>query len=276
VGKSSFRSLLSGASPPLESRAKPMPEWTRKEIYEHFEISSAYFATYKKRGKVNVNDEGKIDDKDPVNKEFLTSLQQKLEEKQVEGSGTSGGGGKKGQQKAKKKSQSKGKQKGQQKNGKQQKKDPEPIEPEQVSEEDGFDPYKSNPAAPSSADVMSKTEIQAQHEAQKLEYTKRRNRLLELDRQKKEGEVVPTEEVQKVFAQHFRNVTTAFEEGMENMITEFSHRKGFTDDEVSELRERLVSVVNNSIEKARKASKKDIEGIVSEFSMKREKGERDR
>lgn len=243
-----------------------MPEWSRREIYDRFGISSAYFSTYKKRGKVIVNENGKIDDNDPINKEFLRTLYEKTEEKKAESSA------KKGKEKAKKKTEKKVKSNGSAK----KKPEPEPIEPEEVSEEEGFDPYKTSPAAPSSEDTLSKSEIQAQHERQKLEYTKRRNRLLELERQKKEGEVVPTEQVQKIFAQHFKNVTTAFEEGIENMITEFSHRKAMTDEDVSELRKNLVSVVNDAIDKARKSSKKDVEAIVRDFSMKRERGERDR
>lgn len=199
-----------------------MPKWTRKEIQDHFGITSAYFTTNRNRGKVKVDEAGYIDDSDPVNERFLGKLRER--------------------------------------------KGAAPSKDQRNSEE-------SPPE--NAAQAGNLLQIERETKAAELEKKQRESALLELKRQRQEGEVIPTIEVTKVFSQHFRNTVAAFEEASDNLIQEMAARKKMSDKDVADLRNRLVSIVNDAIDKATEASKKDIQAIVEEYSVKRERGERD-
>lgn len=199
-----------------------MPRWTRKEVQDHFGISSAYFTTNRKRGKVKVDEAGYIDDSDPVNTRFIGMLRERKEGVPAKDQGNSD---------------------------------------------------QSPPESPEQGGSL--LNIERETKVAELEKKRRESALLELRRQRQEGEVLPTEEVRKVFAQHFRNVGAAFEDATENLIQEMAARKKMSEEDVAELRSRLVSIVNDAVEQAKEASKRDVKAIVEEFSQKRERGERD-
>lgn len=91
---------------------------------------------------------------------------------------------------------------------------------------------------------------------------------------KAQGEVIPTDLVKVVFAQHSKSITVSFHQGADNFISQIAKRTGMKREEMASLRGELIKVVNQSVKDSIKESKVAIKNIVSEYSEKRGVGER--
>ena len=99
-------------------------------------------------------------------------------------------------------------------------------------------------------------------------------KLLKVKTSKASGEVIPTEVVRMVFAQHFKSLTAAFQNAADNLLMDIQKMKNLSREEVAHLRGQLVIVVNGAIDEGVKESKKSISNIVQEYSDKKGVGER--
>jgi len=99
-------------------------------------------------------------------------------------------------------------------------------------------------------------------------------RLDEIKRRKLEGELIPVDAVEKLFAQHFHNFTSSFTQAVDNIVEEMAGKKDFTAKEKAEVRERITEIVNEASRDGVETSKKDIDTIVDEYSEKRGRGEK--
>lgn len=92
--------------------------------------------------------------------------------------------------------------------------------------------------------------------------------LNQLKIQKQQGELIPTELVRPVIAQLAKSLASNFKSGADNLIVEISHRKKMTGAELADLRAILVGIVNDSISKSVKDSKKMSEHIARDYTSK--------
>jgi hypothetical protein len=122
-------------------------------------------------------------------------------------------------------------------------------------------------------------------EGSKYELDKKRSELtneqmqlkIDMERVKLEkqmGQVIPTELVKSVIAQHSKSITVAFQIAGNDLIANMAKRKGFSGEEVAELRAVLTNAINKAVADSVNESKKTLKNIVAEYSAKRGVGER--
>jgi hypothetical protein len=100
---------------------------------------------------------------------------------------------------------------------------------------------------------------------------------IELNRLKIEklsGDLIPTELVRVVFAQHFKNVSTSFHQAADGFISNIVKITGMDRQQMAGLRSELIRIVNESINEGVDESKKNVDQIVGEYSQTRGQGER--
>lgn len=100
---------------------------------------------------------------------------------------------------------------------------------------------------------------------------------VEIERLKKEkmqGEVIPTEMVTMLFAQHFKNLTLKYKEEAEKIVSVTILQLGGSKKDKVEFAQRLEDSINTAIDEARELTKMDLDAIVKEYSVKRGRGEK--
>lgn len=97
---------------------------------------------------------------------------------------------------------------------------------------------------------------------------------LQIEIDKKKGEVVPSELIIPLFLQHNKSIVTSFKNATDAILTEYSKLKDFTPAEISEMRGRMVSAINDGIRDAQDLTKVAVKNIISDYSDKRGVGER--
>lgn len=83
------------------------------------------------------------------------------------------------------------------------------------------------------------------------------------------GQVIPTDLVYGVFARHFKSVTDSFYQASDNILIELIPGRK----DLASSRAKLVTIINQAVEQARKNSKKEIKALLDEYSESRGKGE---
>jgi len=96
---------------------------------------------------------------------------------------------------------------------------------------------------------------------------------LEIEIQKKKGEVVPSELIKPVFLQHNQSIITEFKNATDEIIRIFSKKRSLTVEEVAEIKGETTETINNAINKATFSTIKSVESIVSEHQDKKNVGE---
>lgn len=122
---------------------------------------------------------------------------------------------------------------------------------------------------------ITKYDLEVEFKELSIEKLKVDTRLQELKEDKIRGEVIPIEIVKTVFAQHSQNIITEFKNSVENIITIFAKKKSLNGNEVAEIRGQMVFSINTAVDKAVDSSKRNLNHIVKEFSVKKEVGERE-
>lgn len=132
-------------------------------------------------------------------------------------------------------------------------------------------PVKTNVTAP----VEGIYNLDKQLKQQELEKKQVETRILNLKEDKIRGEVIPTAIAVTILSQFSQQVTTQFKNGLEDVLTLFAKQKDLNVNEVAEMRAKLTSIINNSIDKAVDSSKSNMDSIIKDFSLKKEVGERE-
>lgn len=107
--------------------------------------------------------------------------------------------------------------------------------------------------------------------------TKKREReiaLLKIKEDKIRGTVIPSELVKPVFLQHNQSIITAMKNMMDEKLREIAKKHSLNVNEVADIKGNWVTGLNESIDKATKASIKAVDNIISEHSEKKSVGER--
>jgi len=110
--------------------------------------------------------------------------------------------------------------------------------------------------------------------ARELEAKEQTIELNRLKIQKLNGEIIPTELVTLVFAQHFKSITDSFYHAADNYIAVVAKRFGGKQEDISFVRGELIKLVNKAVQDSIKESKKNVDNIVNEYSQRRAAGER--
>jgi hypothetical protein len=125
-----------------------------------------------------------------------------------------------------------------------------------------------------SADEVSKYNLERQGKELEIQIKEQKVIENELKIAKLQGDVIPTELVNVVFAQHFKSVTTAFHQGADNFLMIIQKEIGMSRDDMAKYRGELIKVVNQAVKDGIKDSKSSVKTIVSEYSQKRGVGEK--
>lgn len=128
--------------------------------------------------------------------------------------------------------------------------------------------YDSHPAA---SDHLSLEKRKQQLTNEKLEEEIKK---LRITIEKLEGEVIPTEMVKTVILQLSKAMATAFKNSCDNILDEFAAKSKMSNEERSRIRGRITEETNRANEEGVKLAKKETARIVSEFAVKKGKGER--
>ena len=218
-----------------------MAKWTRKDLQQRFGMRNSKISQYKSRGNVVIDEDGLIDDSNPINAKFINRHVELQKEK------------------AEKAEQEKKREKpGPKPKPKQppaepieaDNQEPEPPETEQVS----HSPQPANGAE--GLDARYKL-AQSRH---KEEQTRKEQLLIE----RMEGKLIPVADIQGAFRQIISAMRGKFDDGIEALITELQDRKKMSNKEVAEIRERMVGVINSAVDDAVNESQKSTERIVDD------------
>lgn len=91
---------------------------------------------------------------------------------------------------------------------------------------------------------------------------------------KESGALIPFEAVKMAMDQHLRDITTFVGQGLQNLLTEFSHKAKLNLNQKGEMDSSMKRIVNDSINRAIDATNIALRNIQKEFSKKRGVGER--
>jgi hypothetical protein len=126
-----------------------------------------------------------------------------------------------------------------------------------------------------SPEPISYRTLEAQKKALDIEKIQEEIEILKVKKQKLHGELIPTDLVNVVFAQHFKSVTASFQNGIENLLTELAKKRDLNRNEVGEIRGKMIQILNISINDAIDESRKSVDNIIGEYSETKGVGERE-
>ena len=97
---------------------------------------------------------------------------------------------------------------------------------------------------------------------------------LELDIQKKRGEVIPSELIPPVILQHNQSIITSIKNEFDEWLRNHAKRYDLGVNEIAEIRTQAVQWINTGMNKATAMSVRAVENIVKDYQDKRGVGER--
>ena len=98
-------------------------------------------------------------------------------------------------------------------------------------------------------------------------------RIALIKEEKMRGEVIPTEMVKILFAQHSKNTIVEFENSLDKVLTILAKEIGMNNKTISKYRGIIKKEINIAVDSTISKTKEDIINIIEEFSEKRTRGE---
>lgn len=89
---------------------------------------------------------------------------------------------------------------------------------------------------------------------------------LELDIQKKQGEVIPYELIKPIFLQHNMSLLTAFKNAIEDVIRALSKENELNGEQIARVRGEVIEIINAALKNANDVSLKSIDIVISNYS----------
>lgn len=217
---------------------------TKKDFAQLCNLPPKNLATYIGRKKVNVREDGMIDDKDQINKAFLSLRKSKVSEKDVI------------------------------------KHISKFADDNDYSIElpDDYHTAKLRALLEGSdeeddgiPDLIKSTKLLKHLDTKKRE---REIQLLQLREEKLKGQMVPSDLIQPVILQHNQSMITEFKNAGDNFLRVFSQKKSMSGEEMAEVKGEFTRIINQAVTNATEMSIKSIEAIINNFAETRTKGER--
>lgn len=198
-------------------------------------IHQAYLTMNRKRRKVIVDENGMVDDANPINALFMERClkRPKKEPKEIKNA-VAPPSGDKPVQASKKKITPKA---------------PEPGTHTKYDERFDLDTEKRR------------------SEIKKLE---RENQLADIKHQKVIGKLTPTEVTRSLFVQTIKNYTINFKQAADKVIQEFAKRTRMNRNDIAAMKGELILAINHASENANLESKKGVDNLVMEYSETKE------
>lgn len=221
-----------------------MAKFKKREFYEHCGVTKSYFYQYIKRGKIHVGEDNLIDTDLPMNRDFMDSRVRNKKTAPpvapvVEVVST-----------------------------------PAPKPRKRTKEELQEAERQRKRAEKADEEATHKYNLDRQIKEAELEKKEQDIELNKLKIAKLSGEVIPTELVRVIFAQHFKSVTTAFHQGCDNFIMTIAKVTGMKKKDMARMRGELIEIVNEAVRDGVSESKESVKNIVGEYKEKRGIGER--
>lgn len=119
------------------------------------------------------------------------------------------------------------------------------------------------------------TYTESERQLKYLDTIKRQKEIdkLDIEIQKKRGEVVPSEMIKPIFLQHNQSIITEINNRLDEFIRIFSKKRSLTVEEIADIKGNVVEWTNESMNRAILTSVKGIESVIDEHSEKRGIGE---
>lgn len=121
--------------------------------------------------------------------------------------------------------------------------------------------------------VMENFQTEATLKKSTLEKTSNEIKLQQLKIQKLQGDVIPTQLVKNLIAQHSKSITVAFRNGAENFLIDIAKKAGLNGEQSADLRGKLIKIINASVDESIKETAAGLKHIVSEYTKQRGVGE---
>ncbi|MBX9450020.1 MAG: hypothetical protein KL787_10025 [Taibaiella sp.] len=216
-----------------------MALFTKKEFAEKCGMMTKNLSVYVGRGQVIVRDDKLIDDSDPINQSFLQKHSSKIMTSDEEA---------------------------------------EIIERvNSVTRKINLELSEMADSEDSSGDLGGIPSYKVSEQLLKYLDTKKREKevlLLEIKRQKLEGEVIPSELIPPVILQMNHSLMTEIKNELEEVLRTITNKHRITHTELSEYRRMVTDSLNSGASKAAASAKASIQALISEYSEKRGVGER--
>lgn len=126
-------------------------------------------------------------------------------------------------------------------------------------------------------DEEDQTLLKISREKGNLDLMQRRNalELQKIEIQKKRGELVPTDSVLNLVVLHSESIKTAYVDASEKLILIIAARHQMDSAELTEVRNKFLTIINGAVDQSIDNSKKFLKSIVKEYSVKRGVGQHD-
>ncbi|HTH58227.1 MAG TPA: hypothetical protein VL728_19410 [Cyclobacteriaceae bacterium] len=209
-----------------------MGRHTRAEFQKITGLSRGNLFNYIKRGKI-IEENGLIDDKNPVNLFFLERKGVVLEEIPQEKTTT--------------------------------------PRPKNQSDESKVEPYDDDDVDSQGDQTLTglnKTRIKVD-----IAKKRKETELLKLREQKIKGEIVPVADVSVLFSNHTQSIFSALKDWGDELIIEIAEEARLSGEQLARRRKRMIERLNNAVDRANLMTKKSMGIITDNFSISKGVGE---
>lgn len=117
--------------------------------------------------------------------------------------------------------------------------------------------------------------ITMQLEANKLVMQEQSIRRNQIEIEKKEGQLIPTELIKALFLTHSKSITMTFKEGMEKIVDLFTIKYKLSQADAASMRKTMVEAINKGVDNAVSNTRGSLKKIITEYSEKRGVGDHD-
>jgi hypothetical protein len=128
---------------------------------------------------------------------------------------------------------------------------------------------------PKNKSISEYQSLENQKKALDIEKIQEEIDLLKKKNMKMDGESVPTDAVKSIFSMYGKNMVVNFHSAAENWLTRIAKIHNLSDSTLAEMRGELSAGINEAVTKSQIESKKALDTIIKELSVKREVGEHD-
>jgi hypothetical protein len=218
-----------------------MAKFKKREFYELCGVTKSYFYQYIKRGKIFAGSDGLIDTELPMNAEFMAT--RVLNKKNVPAPPVVSV-----VEQPPTKAQTK-------------------IQLNEIARKEKMEDKFEEQAT-------HKFNLDRQIKEADLEAKEQTIELNRLKIAKMSGEVIPTQLVIDVFAQHFKGITVSMHQGCDNFLMTIAKVSGMKKADLARMRGELIEIVNEAVRDGVQDSKDSVKNIVGEYSNRRGVGER--
>ena len=134
---------------------------------------------------------------------------------------------------------------------------------------------QESPSILRNQDYSSKYDLETTKKALEIEKLQVDTRIQLLREEKIRGEVVPIDLIKQVFITHNQSILTANKDFIDSLLLDFQAETRLSSEQSAKLRGKIVVGLNNNVNRAVDATKRNMNSIIEQHSIKKEVGERE-